>query len=444
MNKPVSMNQLRRLTLSSSATPFGCCNYFDHCADEILSLTYNGTLGLLDWLGWNVTEECYKSVEFITYRRPEQTLQLADTPGYASDPCAEPYSWEYGTRKLTVEDFGRITRAGPTREVIKAKRYCKTQPRYRLDGSMVDSEQEWDMLFTTDQVLDDMRSLVVIGNAAVGGQFDGLQQWVATTHGGPLNSWVVNWNNNSMTGGAGITVNGNAVGATFDIIDVLQAIFRRIIQRKMWSSVFGGLPIGLGDMILVLPTFARDCLLDFYTCWSVCAGQAYNEVNLQTYEARQFRDNLISATNPANLFGHGYITLDGITIPLLAHDWELIDGPTRFDMYFLTGQLGGRRIWEGEFLSADTALSDFRSMLPGNVNPGDYFSLDGGRMLGKYDTDNECYKLKMWHHPRLFCYAPWMQMRFQNVVCRSPVDPLSPDPGETSFYPETSFDAATC
>jgi len=437
MNK----NDIKRLTLSSSATPFGSA-YFDHCADEILSLTYRGTLGLLDWFRWNVTDEMYRTVEFITYRRPEQS-QGSDTAGYQSDPCAEPNSWEYGTRKLTVEDFGRITRAGPTREIMKPTRYCKTQPRYRLDGSMVDSEQEWDILHTTDQILDDMRKLIVIGNSAVGGQFDGLQQWVSTSHGAPLNSWVVDWNSNPMSGGSGITVNGNAIAATFDIIDVLQSIFRRIMQRKSWSPVFSGTPVALGDMILVLPTFARDCLLDFYTCWSVCAGAEYSPVNLQTYEARQFRDNLISAENPANLFGHGYITLDGVTIPLLAHDWELINGPTRFDMYFLTGQLGGRPIWEGEFLDADVALQQFQSALPANLTPGDYFTLDGGRMLGKYETDNECYKLKLWHHPRLFCYAPWMQIRFQDVQCGSPVDPLSPDPAETSFYPETSFEAAT-
>ena len=156
-----------------------------------------------------------------------------------------------------------------------------------------------------------------------------------------------------------------------------------------------------------------------------------------------FRDNLISATNPANLYGHGYITLDGITIPLMAYDWETINGPTRFDMYFLTGSIGGRRILEGEMLSANTALSNFAPNVTG-ANVGDYFTLDNGRLLGKYDTDNECYKLKLWHHPRLFCAAPWAQIRFQDVVCRSAVDPLSPDPAETSFYPETSFDAAVC
>jgi len=436
------MDQQRTMTISDVATPFGCCNYFDSCADEIFSLTYRGALGLLDWLGWNVVKECYRSVEFITFRRPEQS-NGQDTAGYQSDPCAEPNSWEMGTRKLTVEDFGRITRAGPTREIVKPEFYCKTRPRYRLDGSRVMSEQEWDLLFTMDQMLDDMRKLIITGNSATPGQFDGLEQWVSTAHGGALNGKVVDWNGNDMSGGAGITFNGAPVSATADLITVLQAVFRQVMQQRSWNPSFSGAPVRLGDMILVLPTFARDCLLDLYTCWSVCSGSNYSTEVLQTYEARNFRNSLISAQNPANLFGHGYITLDGITIPILAHDWELINGPSRFDMYLLTGQVGGRRIWEGEMLDASAALANLEGVA-GGAPLGGYFTLDGGRVLGLRDTSNECYKIKLWQHPRLFCLAPWMQIRFEDVACHSAISPLSPDPSETSFYPETSFNPAEC
>ena len=428
-----------RMTVSESATPFGCCNYFDTCTDEVLSLTYRGTLGLLDWLGWKVTDECYRSVEFITYREPERTGQGGATAGYLATACEDPNGWIFGTRQLTVENFGRMGRRGPTREIMKPKYYCKTKPRFRLDGSAVESEQEWDMLFTTDQILDDMRTMIVTGSDAVAGQFDGLQQWVSNNHGAPLDSYVVDWNMNTFAGGAGITVNGAAIGATFDLITVLLSIYRRIRQRLLWSPEFSGSPIALGDMILVLPTFMANCLLDAYTCWSVCAGSAYNEVNMQTMEARTFRDRLVAADNPANLFGSGFITLDGTTIPLLVHDWALIGGPTHGDMYFLTGNIGGRQIWDGEFLSAEASLATFAPVVPANMNIGDYFSLDGGRIIGKYDTDNLCYQLKEWHYPRMFCLAPWLQIRFQDVVCNDVLDPLSPDPAETSFYPETSF-----
>lgn len=32
----------RTMTVSDAATPFGCCNFFDNCADGIMSLHYAG------------------------------------------------------------------------------------------------------------------------------------------------------------------------------------------------------------------------------------------------------------------------------------------------------------------------------------------------------------------------------------------------------------------
>jgi hypothetical protein len=437
-----TLSRRQRLTLDTHASPFGCCNYFDACTDEIMTLSFGGQLPLLDWMGFNVTEECYRSVEFITYVRPEQTLQGTDTAGYLSDPCDTPNGFEFGTRKLTVEDFGRYGRSGPVRDIVKPLRYCKTRPRYRLDGSPVESEDEWDMLFATDTLLNDIRQDLVSGSAAVSGQFDGLQQWVATTHGGMLNSYVIDWNDNVMDGGAGITVNGTAIANTFNIIDVLISVIRRIRQRISWSKWLQNQvnQMQIGDMILVLPTFLKDCLLDYFTCWSVCEGSQYSEVNLQTYEARQFRKGLI-ANVPENLFGDGYITVDSFPIPILTYDWDTITGPTRGDMYVLTGSVGNVRIWEGEHLDATRALERIRTNLDSSMG---YFTADGGRLLGKKRFDNECIQMSMWMHPRLFCYAPWAQVRFQDVRCTSALDPLSPDPAETSFYPESSFDAAEC
>jgi len=437
------MEEVQRMTVSNTASPFGCCNYFDPCTDGIMSLSYRGRLGLLDQLAFRPTDICYRSVEFITYVRPAQS-QGQSTPGYLSDPCAAPYSYEICTRKLTVEDFGRIGRAGPVREVAKQHvRYCVNRPRYRLDGTPVDSEVEWDMLFAMDAIIADMNRLVVTGNATTSGQFDGLQQWVSTKHGGSLNSYVVDWNSNGLSGGTGITVNGEAIPSGYDFIDVLETLFRNIRTRISWNPMLAQQQPVIGDFVLVLPTSAVPCVLDFFTCWRVCPGQEFAPAQLETYEARNFRDRLVAADNPLNVFGHGYITLDGVAIPLLAHDWGLINGPTTVDMYLLTMKLGALRIWEGEFLNAQQALDQMAGYL-GNTASGRYFTTDGGRVLAKVDTENLCMQIKLWQFPRLFCYAPWAQIRFQDVKCVSPVGYLSADPSETSFYPETSFVPALC
>ena len=421
----------------SAATPFGCCHFFDQCAeDSIMSLHYAGGLPLLDWMGFNVSDVCLRTIEFINFVRPEQSAG-ACTEGYISGACDDPHGIEYGACKLSVEDFGRYGRRGPIRDIMTPKYYCRTDPRWRLDGKLVVDEDEWDMRFATDVLVQDISKHLIIGNSATAGQFDGLQQWVATGYDCTmLDSIVVNWNGNTMAGGAGITWNGAAVGAAFDFVNVLLSAYRRIRQRISWSSTLNAQRMRLGDMILVLPTTMAHCLLDFFTCWSVCAGSTFNPViALQSYEARTFRDRLIGES-PENMFGFGFIRLDSFPIPLLAYDYELITGATTGDAYFLTGAVGSNRIWEGEHLSATTAA--------GKLGGLGYFSTDGGRLLGKWDVDNECKRVKLWMHPRLFCRAPWAQIRFQDVNCAHPEPTISPDPCDASFYPETSPVVAEC
>jgi hypothetical protein len=417
----------RALTIGTEITPFGCCNFFDPCADSIFSLHYSGRLPLLDWMGFNVTEECYKSVEFITFVSPE-----GSTVGYLADPCADPNGIEVGATKITVEDFGRIGRSGPVREIMKPLNYCKTRPIVRLDGSPVTNEDEWDMKFAMDQIITDLAQLLIVGDESTGGQFDGLEQWVSTGYTNALiDSTIINWNSNPMSGGTGITWNGGAVtDNAFNVIDILLEAFRKIRQRASWSPLLRAQTPGVGDFILVLPTALTSCLLDFFTCWSVCPGKEFNETNMNTLEARTFRNDLLGG-----MFGHGKIFLDGYEIPLMAYDWELIKGATLGDMYFLTGAYGGMRIWEGEHLNAARAASE-------NGDQG-ITTTDGGRVLVRKDTENLCKILKAWLHPRLFCYAPWMQIRFQNVACVTASGYVSPDP-TTAYYPDQTQTEAAC
>jgi hypothetical protein len=415
---------------TAQASPFGCCNFFDHCGDELMTLYFSGQLPLLDWMGFNVSEVCYRTIEFMTYVRPERGYYSGTaTPGYLCDPCDDPQGVEWGSCKLTVEDFGRIGRVGPTRDIMKPKKYCITDPIWRLDGTPVTNEKEWDMKFVLDQILNDVNLMMVNGNPATCGQFGGLEYWVKTGYDcSMLDSIVIDFNGNSMAGGAGVTWNGNAVLATYDFIDILLAAYRRINQRIGWAPRLRTQPRKLGEQILVMPTSMINCLLDFFTCWSVCPGEL---TFMDSYEGRAFRNTL-----NGGLFGDGRIYLDGKEIPILGYDWGLINGPTLGDIYFLTGSIGSFRIWEGEHISAEVAARE---------NPDDgYSSSDGGRVLWKNDYENECRETKGWIHPRLFNKAPWAQIRFQDVQCVTPGGFMGVDPDETSFYPLTSFNPAEC
>ena len=421
---------VQRLTLDTHAIPYGCCDFFSPCNDELMSLHYSGGLTLLDWMGFNVSEQCVREIEFIDYVRPEYDGETP-TAGYLATPCEDPNGIEYGTSKITYEGFGRYGRKSPTRDIMVPKKRCITDPIWRLDGSPVEDENEWDMKFALDQIIADISVDLITGSALVDGQFAGLEEWVATTYASEmLHSIVIDWNSNPMAGGAGILWNGVATPAGLNMIDFLRAIFRRFKTRKSWAALLKTQPINTGDMILALPNDLIACLLDNFTCWSVCDGSQYNEVALQSYEARQFRDALNGGP-----YGDGQITLDGQLIPLVGYDYGLIKGASLYDFYFLTGSLGSQRIWFGDHIDAAVAAAKY--------GDSGYWSTDGGRVLATTVLDNECREIKAWMHPRVFCKAPFLQARFQNVTCTLPEGTISPDP-ESGFYPLTTFTQAEC
>ena len=425
---------INRLTLANSTAPDSpftpdATPFFDRCEDGLMSLHFGGRMGLVDLFGWQVTDVWTKDLKYLTYVRPAFSEGSA-TAGYLSDPCADPNGFEFGAADLTISGFGRYGRKGPVREIMKATRYCETDPIYRLDGTPVTNETEWDLAFATDVLAQDIYRHVITGNSSTPGQFDGLQRWIKTGYSSAiLDSMVVDWNGNSMagTGGGTVSFNGSNLAANPDLIDMILAIYRRMKQRIKWSPQLARQQMRAGDQVLVGPSFLLNCILDQFTCWKVCTSSATD-----TYEARQFRETL-----NGGLYGAGYITLDGDVIHLFPYDWETMHGSDRGDLYFLTLGVGSVRAWQGEHLSATAAIAS----LGGGADGQGYFTLDGGRLLGKTNVDNLCRETNVWMAPRLFCRAPWLQARIMEVECSPILNPLSPDPLESSFYPITSFAA---
>ena len=412
----------------ADSTPF-----FDRCETGIMSLHHGGQMGLLDLFNWRISNEFKRTVKFITYVRPAMS-EGSPTAGHLADPCDTPNGYEFGTTELELDDFARYGRSGPVRDVYKPERFCETDPIYDLDGNPVTSESEWDMLFAMDAIKQDLFRDIVVGNSSTPGQMDGILQWINTGYNSAiLDSYVIDWAGNDMDGNGGgtITLNNNAVTGTFDIVDFLLDLYRRFKQRIKWTQRLSTQRRRPGDFVLVLPQFMTNCLLNKYTCWSVCPGKQYNETNLQTYEARTFRNNTLGG-----MFGDGTITLDGDEIPLFVHDWETIHGEARGDIFFMTRSVGNVRIWEGEHLDASRAVGTIRDK--GHTN---YRAIDDGRMVLADKILNLCDQINMWWRGRIWCVAPYLQARIMNVQCDTILGPLSPDPLATSFYPVTSFAA---
>ena len=284
-------------TLSTSPTIGGCCGLFDLCSDiDVLSLSM-APEPFIDWLGWEKSAVCEIRKNFITYQRAESS-QGAMTAGYLANPCADSHGAEWGTCDFLLEGFGRLRRHAPTRDITKVGlRLCELQPRYRLDGSLINDDVEFDLRIVVEAVMQDLYRLLITGNHTVGtddGLFDGLQQLVNTgyvnTHGErccSMDSLVIDWNGNSMcdalTTGHGATWNGLPIANGFDFVDVLLAVYRRIRRRLQRAPALTA-PPRTGDMILVMPQSWADCLLDCFTCWSICPEDVLPLAFMNTFE----------------------------------------------------------------------------------------------------------------------------------------------------------------
>lgn len=417
------------------STIYGCTGLFDLCSDaDLMSLSFEGQQPFLDWIGWERTDICQIKKNFITWMRPESNISGNRSVGYVADPCGGSNGVSWGSCDFTLEDFALLRRHGPTRNATRDHvRLCEMQPRYRLDGTPITRDSEFDMRLVTESLVQDLKRMVIDGNSAVAGQFDGLEQLVATGYVNSqgrrcssMDSIVIDWNGLGMNGGAGITWNGQAVGATYNLIDVLLAVIRRIKDRIAMAPQLARQMLSAGDIVIVAPSHVVRLILDAYTCWSVCPGQQFNEANLNTYEARTFRNNL-----EGGMFGDGVITLDQVRIPLISYDWGLIKGETLSDIYVLTGSVGSVKTISGQY--------NDMAMVPGNYPDADYRTTDGGRLLTWLERDKTCVYREVEFQPRLLMWAPWAQARIQDVRTTVPGGILSPDPWATSFFPETSF-----
>lgn len=421
--------EILRLALDANApdSPFriDATPFFDRCEDGLMSLHYGGRFDLIDLFGWEVTDEYRVDMKYITWVRPEFSEGSA-TAGYLSDPCATPNSYEFGTSDMSFVDFGRYGRSAPVRDTHRPTKYCKTDPRYRLDGSVVTSEWEWDVAMATDVIRQDLYRDSISGNSSNEGQMDGLQRLIKTGYNSPmLDSMVFDWAGNNLDGEGGgtMTFNGNNLPSKPALVDMLLAIYRRFKQRQKWSPQLATQSRRVGDTVLAMPSFLVEALLDSYTCWSVCSGDSGDRIDM-----RDFRNGLMGG-----MFGDGRIFLDGDEIPLLGYDWETMRGDSRGDIYFLNLRIGDIPLWRGQILSGSVVASEM-----GNLGHSEYFTTDGGRIVGTTEVQKLCYQTMLWIRPRLLGRAPWLQARITDVEAETILDPLSPDP-LSSFFPVTSF-----
>jgi len=428
---PGLMSKEASLTLSTMGSMYGCCGLFTACGDnDLLSLSVEDE-PFLDWLGWQANNECNQFVKLITYIWPSGTAAGSASAGTAG-ACDDPNGVEFGTCEILLPDKGRLKRAGPVRDLTENNRkVCDEYPVFTKDGQKINDELMWSLTLAGVTVKQDLKRMIVTGNAATTNQFSGLETLVNTgyvnAHNGQyctsMDSQVINWANQPMS----YQPNG-----THNFVDYLIDTVRRIRQRAAWANMGG---ISLGDQVIMLPTYLRDCLLDSFTCWSVCKDSDLDQ--LATLEARTFRNSLNGGT-----YGMGQITVDGVPVPIVTYDWQAMTQTAPYhvgDIYVLTKKIGNVPVLWGQYIDMSQPAAAFQEQ----AGYAHYKALDGGKFLAYWKTDNECTQAVLTFRPNLYCSAPWAQARIYDVGCDRPLNPISPDPTAT-YYAEEYLDTAVC
>lgn len=419
----------RQLTIDTlPATLYGPNSLFTLCTDDaLMALTLGGSNPLADWIGWTGTDVWRREVGLILYEAPEGTAAGSPTTAWVTNPCEDSEGVEWGSTDWSIEGFGHLRRHGPTREAGRiGLRLCERSPIYRLNGTRIENDLEYDMAVAARVLNQDFSRGLVEGNGANPGQFHGLEALVATGYTDSqgrrvpmMDSIVIDWNGNGLNGGAGVTWNGQAVASTWNLVDVVMGAVRAVRRRMSMSPAMGNSPVAFGDMAIVGPQPVLEGILNAYVCWSVCEGTQYNETFLSVDGARELRQDLLDEG------GNDYyavISIDGQRIPLVAHEWGMINGSGLYDFYILTRQVAGQRLMYGEFNDMERVAATLE---------GDYESTDGGRFLTWPERDMTCLIRYTEMRPRLVIPAPWAQVRFMDVAYDTvgpmfAYDPISP------------------
>jgi len=449
MFRGIPKPNVERLSVGSTADIYGCCGVFDLCGDrDLLSLSLAGMDDLLDYIGWELTDVCVLERNFIDRVIPSEETRN----GWVGDACADPNTVDWATVAFRIEDFGRLRRGAPVQDVTKNHlRLCESQPRYRLDGTPITDDREYRAIMVGEVQAQDLKLMLINGNAGTAGQFDGLEQLVATGYtdfkgrrAALMDSIVINGNFNPLSGGAGMTwTDGRgtrALAATASFSDILRSVVR-ILKSRIKNSGLGVMNLQFGDMVLVATSEMAEAIMDQFTCWSVCEGGQFNEANLNTLEARAFRESLMGGTfraaSGATIQAEGVIYTNGVRLPIISYDWGLQTG-SYSDIYLLTGSVGSRKTLIGQY-------NDMRQVPVRYQDAYKYWYSDGGKVLGWFENDHACVQHIQEFQPRVVSWAPWTNVRFSNFSADTPGGFITFDPLATSFYPGgSSFSVASC
>lgn len=411
---------------------YGRMSLFSPCSPgDVFGLQVE-THGLMAWLGWRANKYYSRRVDFLTYMGPAGTSDGTATTG-ATDPCADPPGWEYGSCGYNLIHKSWYARAGDAlspHTIVQDR--CETSPRYRINGKLITDDMEWQMNGMMTALEQSIRRDQVHGSHSNANEMNGLESLIVTGYDDDegnlcpmVDSITVDWANDDLDGDV------NGYGNFFDYMD-------EIVTELEWrASAIGG--ISESDMILLTSRFMATCLLDSYACYTTCGVTSTSDITDQALRAQQraMRRDLNGGPLYDGRTAVGYIHLkSGRRLPIMVED--VLD-VTRFgattnyctDIYLLTRRIGSQDVLYGEFLDLRVWENRVRAKDTNFRGKADA----SGRFAVKGKEDNFCTQMIIGTSPEIYLSAPWAQVRIQDVCCSRQRQPLVGDPFQGTYLP---------
>lgn len=439
--RPVMNIQKETSLTLGTVSIYGRTSIFDPCTSGDIFGLQVVTSGLMNWLGWRANRFYRRRVDFITWFGPAGTAAGSPSSG-AVAPCDDPNGWEWGDCGYDLYHTSWYARAGDALDphTILQDR-CETTPRYRVNGTLIADDVEWQMNGIMNVLQQDIRRHLIHGSHTNANQMEGLESLIKTGYtdgnGVPcssVDSILVDWDLDDVDG----EVNG--FGNFFNYLD-------EIVTEIEWRASAIG-TIAETDMILLTSRFMATCLLDSYACYTTCGVTSSNDVTDQALRAQQRQARLDLNGGPLydGTSAVGYIQLkSGRRLPIIVTDeLDVMRHSAGYatDIYLLTRRIGSIDVLYGEYLDMREWASKIKKGDPGFRGKADAT----GRFAMKGKEDNFCIQLILGTSPEIYLAAPWAQVRISDVFCARERRPLVGDifqpqylPGSGVLHKSTSF-----
>lgn len=420
---------------------WGCCPpLFDECTDDQIMTLFQGLDAVepaMRWFGFRKALHVKEKKAYLTYVAPAGTAAGTPGNGLPTTICGPGQRVEMGAPcYIEFCGFGevRLTSA-EMKDGGNNTAWCKERDVFTLDfgqgARRIENDEEWWLAMMGGQMMEMMATRLLTGTKTnvysctqIPNDSTGLLELLTQLYPDcpQLSSNIVDWAGNpacdyTLPGGMpGITLNGNPVAGKYasNLYITLREIFRQNLTKIRSTRMLGNKQIEFGDVAILLPDWAIECLINCGICHVVCRDDI---VRMDSEAAAMKYDEWLAGRD-----GFPMVKFDRYWAPLIPFnppDWTSYDPamPAKGisgQMENADGTFNLLMLWRG--IGGNKGR---RFLIPeyNDLSDGTKDTASNGQFQMWMDEQGRCYTISMASEWRWYLDAPYLQTLVTNIQC---------------------------